>query len=322
MTILTSNFFKILRPGTHTSFQDRGFYNLQHLGIATGGVIDNDLYILGNVLLDNDLKTPSLEFSLQGPCMKLVNGICRFSITGNVAFNIISQYKIIKGICNQTYVINKGDVLDILSTINSNYGYLSVEGGFQIKTEFDSYSTLTMSKIGSNNGKKLCVNQKIFFNKNVSNKFSKSKQAHDNKINFIRVVRGPQMNYFFPKIIKKFFNNSFKISKDSNRMGVRLEGNSCKPVESYQNISEGIIIGSVQITGDGNPIVLLNDHPTIGGYPKIAIVIMSDIHKIAQLPIGFEFKFLEISLYEAEYLFKSKIKNIKLIKNNINGDKS
>ena len=102
------------------------------------------------------------------------------------------------------------------------------------------------------------------------------------------------MNYFFPKMIKKFFEKSFKIGNNSNRMGVHLKENICQPVKSYNIPSEGIIKGSIQVPGDGNPIVLMNDHPTIGGYPKIAIVILSDLAKIAQLPIGSFFKFKKV----------------------------
>ena len=91
-------------------------------------------------------------------------------------------------------------------------------------------------------------------------------------------------------------------------MGIRLTNNICKAAKSHNIDSEGITKGSIQIPGDGNPIVLINDHPTIGGYPKIAIVILSDLSKISQLPIGSAFKFKEVSIKEAENLFYNKIK--------------
>ena len=112
----------------------------------------------------------------------------------------------------------------------------------------------------------------------------------------------------------------FEISYQSNRMGIRLEKNMCKAVKSHNIPSEGIIKGSIQIPGDGNPIVLLNDHPTIGGYPKIATVILTDINKIAQLPRGSSFLFELVTITEAENIYiksmmeiNKKIKNINYI---------
>ena len=108
------------------------------------------------------------------------------------------------------------------------------------------------------------------------------------------------MNYFMLKTIKKFFEKNFYVSKTTNRMGVRLEGNIIKAIKSHNIASEGIIKGSIQVPGNGDPIVLMNDHPTIGGYPKIAIVILSDLVKLAQLPVGTNFNFQEVSISEAE----------------------
>jgi len=307
---MTKNYFKVLRGGTHTSFQDSGYINKQHLGITSGGVVDSDLYELSNKILNNHKDTPVLEFSIQGPSLKLSSNNCRVVICGNVYFTITKLNKTFKGRPNQSYLLYKGDIIDILSTLNSNYGYMSIEGGFDLQKEFGSFSTLTISNIGSNNGKKISINQKIYIKKNGSNINSSInfEKGDDDNSSIIRVVRGPQMNYFFQKTIKKFFNSQFKISNSSNRMGIRLTNNICKAAKSHNIDSEGITKGSIQIPGDGNPIVLINDHPTIGGYPKIAIVILSDLSKISQLPIGSAFNFKEVSIKEAENLFYNKIK--------------
>ena len=86
---MVNNFFKVLRAGTHTTFQDNGFVNKQHLGITVGGVVDSDLYILSNIILNNSLNTPVLEFCFQGPSLKLTSGKARIVITGNVFFKIV-----------------------------------------------------------------------------------------------------------------------------------------------------------------------------------------------------------------------------------------
>ena len=124
----------------------------------------------------------------------------------------------------------------------------------------------------------------------LSNKISKINYETDK---FVRVIKGPQMHFFKIKDIKKFFNEEFEISTNINRIGIRLSNNIVKPLKSHNIDSEGIIKGSVQIPGDGNPIILASDHPTIGGYPKIATVIMTDFVKLIQMPPRTKFFFKE-----------------------------
>lgn len=311
---MKDNFFNVLRGGLHSSFQDLGFRNFQHLGIATGGVIDNNLFFLANKLLGNKLNTPILEFTNQGPLLYLKKGRCRFAITGNVKFNIIRKEGVIEGISNRTFFLNEGEQLDILGTVNSNYGYFSIEGGFKLENVYGSFSTLTKSEIGANNGKKISCNQLIFF-KTQGSGFNNSIDINFKLLNLIRVIRGPQMNYFMLKKIFNFFNKKFSISNSINRIGVRLEGNIIKATKSHNISSEGIVKGSIQVPGSGDPIVLLNDHPTIGGYPKIANVILSDMAALAQLPPRTLFNFKEVTLSEAENIYK---KNKLLFNNKLN----
>ena len=312
---MANNYFKVLRGGIHTTFQDNGFINKQHLGITVGGAIDKNLYYLSNRILNNSLDLPTIEFCFQGPKLQLISGKSRVVVTGNVLFNISTSQETFRGIANKSYILKKGDIIDIISTIKSNYGYFSAEGGFKIKKEFGSCSTLTTSLIGGNEGKTIKDNQYLFLNNNAKNINSYIKYNIKEVTKFIRVIPGPQMNYFFPKEIIKFFKNPFKISNSFNRMGIRMIGNSCKAIKSHDIPSEGIIKGSIQVPGDGNPIVLMNDHPTIGGYPKIAIVIMADLSKIAQLPSGNEVNFQLISLKNAEKIHKSKINDFNKIIN-------
>ena len=123
---MKNNYFEVLRGGVHSTFQDTGFNNVQHLGITTGGVVDTLLFHLANKLLDNDSGTPVIEFANQGPLLELKKGRCRFVITGNVAFNIISKDNILQGTPNQTYHLQEGDQLDILTTIKSTISNLPV----------------------------------------------------------------------------------------------------------------------------------------------------------------------------------------------------
>ena len=306
---MNKNYFEIMRGGVHTTFQDNGYSNVQHLGITTGGVIDNDLFRLANKIVSNELHTPILEFANQGPQLKLKKGKCRFAITGNVTFNVWRDTRVIEGIPYRSYLLNEGDTLDILSTIKSNYGYLAVEGGFIITQQYGCSSTLTQSQIGPNEGKKISDKQLLYFHQDGSRLISSLDfNQYKYQDGAIRVLRGPQMNYFMQKVIKNFYSKPFVVSNTTNRMGVRIEGNKISSIKSHNIASEGIIKGSIQVPGNGNPIILMAEHPTIGGYPKIATVILADIARIAQFTVGTEFNFKEVTLTEAESIFREKNK--------------
>tara|TARA_B100000029_G_scaffold501164_1_gene574052 strand:+ start:918 stop:1868 length:951 start_codon:yes stop_codon:yes gene_type:complete len=301
---------KVLREGFTTTIQDFGFKNLQHLGITSGGAIDDFSYQLGNIILSNKITTPSIEFTKFGPKLLVKKGNLKIVITGNVDFTLTIDNKIIQGSVNRSYNITEGDLIDIRSTIDSNYGYLSIKNGLVSNLFKGSFSTLTNSKIGN----KITINQilKGHISKKTLNYKIKDNFVENEKI--IRVVKGPQMNYFKIKDIKKFYSNSFTITNKINRIGVRLTNNIIKPFKSFNIDSEGITKGTIQVPGDGNPIILASDHPTIGGYPKIATVIVADYYKIVQYPENTSFYFKEVSIDEAEILlnkYNNKLINMK-----------
>ena len=298
--------FVVERPGIHTTFQDSGYEHLQHFGITTGGVVDNNLYKIANKLLDNDLNETIIEFAYQGPRLRLEKGNASIVITGDVHFMISKQSEDFiekPGETFKTYQLKEGDIVDILATKSSVYGYCGVEGGFNINKYNNSGSTLVRSAIGPNEGKCLQEDQLVKFNLESSNKNLKQLSYFSNyEENIINVLEGPQINFFSNKTINNFFKKTFKISNNTDRMGIRLEGNKILSNKSSNIPSEGIIKGSVQIPGDGNPIVLMVDHPTIGGYPKIATVILNDIAKLAHISVGKEIRFQKVSIETAEKL--------------------
>ena len=301
---MSSNYFKVLRSGINSTFQDKGRSNLYHLGIPFSGAMDNRNYLLANKLVNNDLNNPVLEFALQGPHLKYIGEQINFSITGDVLFKIKSKDFEIDGNCYETYEINNEDEIDILSTNKSVYGYLAISGKFDVIYQWGSCSTNTKSNIGANKGKKLSDEQNIKISK--SNKdFNKKKLNYFNsKIEKIRVIKGTNFNYFSEKAVNNFFKKEFKVSKLSDRMGMRLEGPQLENIYNTNIKSEGLIKGVIQVPGDGNPIVMLSDHGTIGGYPKIAVIISADYDRLVQLPSGSKIKFQQVELSDAETLFK------------------
>ena len=156
---MTNNYFEVLRPGINTTFQDLGRKNLYHIGIPFSGAMDNRNYLISNKLVENTLSSPVLEFAYQGPLLKYHGEKLNFAITGDVNFKLKSDQDIIDGICYESYIINDGDEIDILSTNKSVYGYFSISAEFNIKFQWGSCSVNTKANIGSNNGKKIIVGQ-------------------------------------------------------------------------------------------------------------------------------------------------------------------
>ena len=301
---MDNSYFEVIRSGINTTFQDMGRKNLYHIGIPFSGAMDNRNYTLANEIAGNKINTPVIEFAFQGPLLRLIGKKIYFNITGNVNFNILKKNEKIAGNCYKNYILEDGDELDILSTDKSVYGYLAISGRFDIESQWGSFSTNTKANIGANDGKKIEKDQQIkIFEANYKNS-KKQLDYINSKIENIRVIKGTNFNYFSEKSKKIFFDKNFTVTKLSDRMGMRLEGVKIENDVDTNIKSEGIIKGAIQVPADGNPIIMLSDHGTIGGYPKIGVVISADYDKLVQLPPGSKLKFKEIDLADAELLFK------------------
>ena len=313
-------YLEILRPGINTTVQDCGREHLYHIGITVSGAMDLRNHKLANALVSNKIDEASIEFAYQGPLLKLKNGTINFAITGDVAFNIIRKNSDIEeGKCYQSYILESDDQLDILSTKKSVYGYLAIEGGFKLEKFWNSYSINTKANIGPNNGKKYSIGEKILIKNSEKLKIKEKKINYANPSNnLIRVIKGTNFNYFSNDSQNKFFKEEYLITNLTDRMGMRLKGSILENIKSTNIKSEGLIKGVVQVPADGNPIILLNDHGTIGGYPKIGVVISADLDCVAQLPPGTSIKFKEVTFAEAENLFKNYLSETNKYLNAIN----
>lgn len=301
---MSKNYFEIIRAGINTTFQDQGRQNLNHIGIPFSGAMDNRNYLLANKLVGNKTESPVLEFAYQGPLMKYSGKKINIAITGDVNFSIKKNYETINGNCYQTFILENGDELDISSTNKSIYGYLAISGEFDLKYQWSSCSTNTKANIGANDGKKLENNQKINLLKINENLNSKKLNYVNTRIENLRIIKGTNFDYFSEEGKKILFEKEFTISKLTDRMGMRLEGPKIENVIDTNIKSEGLIKGVIQVPADGNPIIMLSDHGTIGGYPKIGVVISADYDKLVQLTPGTKIKFKEVELSSAESLFK------------------
>ena len=299
-----TNNFEIIRAGVNTTFQDQGRSNLYHIGIPFSGAMDNRNYSLANKLTGNKLNSPVIEFAYQGPHLKYTGEKINIAVTGDVVFKIIKSGTEIDGNCYESYQIESGDQINLISTNKSVYGYLAIGGELDLKLQWNSCSINTKANIGSNDGKKLENGQKINI-LNINSDQSKRKTNYINsKVENIRVIKGPNFDYFSKEGKKIFFEKKFTVSKLSDRMGMRLEGSKIENIVNTNIKSEGLIKGVIQVPADGNPIIMLSDHGTVGGYPNIGVVASVDYDRLVQISPGSKIKFKEINLSDAETLFK------------------
>ena len=312
MTTGNKAYFNILRSGINTTIQDEGRNNYFHLGITVSGAVDQRNFKLSNLILNNKIDLSVLEFAFQGPLLKFKGESVGICVTGDVVFDIIRKDQTVEqGLCYQVYIIYDDDQIDLKSTKNSLYGYLAIKDGLNFEKVWNSYSINTKAKLGPNNGEKFFLNQKIFINSNKVQNLKIRKLKYENIIsNTIRVIKGTNFDYFTQKSQDDFFNKKFKVTNLVDRMGIRLSGQHLENKISTNIKSEGLVKGVVQVPADGNPIIMLADHGTIGGYPKIATVISVDLDNLAQVPPNSEILFKEVYLEEAEQLYKKQSKEL------------
>ena len=301
---MSNNYFEIIRAGINTTFQDKGRNNLYHIGIPFSGAMDNRNYLLANRLVGNKLDLPVIEFAYQGPLLKYNGDAITIALAGDVIFKIRKKDNEIEGNCYENYQLENGDEIDILSTNKSVYGYLAISGEFDLKFQWGSCSINTKANIGSNDGKKLENNQKLIISKISANQQKKKTNYLNTKVENIRVIKGTNFDYFSEEGKNNFFEKEFTVSKLSDRMGMRLNGPEIENIVNTNIKSEGLLKGVIQVPADGNPIIMLSDHGTIGGYPKIGVVASVDYDRLVQISPGSKIKFKEIELSDAETLFK------------------
>ena len=294
----------VLREGINSTFQDLGRNNFYHIGLPFSGAMDKRNYLIANKLVGNQYNEAVIEFAYQGPLLKIEEGNKNFAISGDVKFNIKKDGKLFIGQCYKTYFLSKNDEIDIISTNKSVYGYFAVSGGFELNKNFGSFSTTVRANVGSNNGNKLSKNEKFLIKDIINKNISKNIEYINSKVEYIRILKGTNFDYFCDESINDLTSKKFLVSKLSDRMGMRLKGSKIKNMKETNIRSEGLVKGVIQVPADGDPIIMLSDHGTIGGYPKIAVVISADYDKLIQTPPGNTVKFKLIELKEAENLYK------------------
>ncbi len=284
--------FEVLQGGIFSTIQDLGRYGYTHLGITNSGAMDEYAYLWSQKLLDNR-NCNALEIMV-GLKLKATSST-EIAVTGaDLNFKIDGEKKSIW----QTHYIKSGDILSFDRRIYGQRAYLSVKEGFTIDKKYGSYSTTLKEDIGFrlNRGDFLpFISYPQSYTKRVQTKYI---PKYNNSLT-CSLLLSYQDDYFAKEEREKFFSSDYEITLQSDRMGYKLKGNSITPSRGGI-ISEAIAFGSVQIPKDGQPIILLKDRQTIGGYPKIGTILPMDCFKLSQLPFGSKVRFAEITIEKAQ----------------------
>ena len=294
--------FEILSPGLLTTIQDLGRFGFGRYGVAPSGALDSFSLCTANLLVGNAPNQACLETTLFGLRIRVLSD-CRLSITGGDLQPAINEQPLAMW---RAHVLNAGDILTLTGPKSGCRAYIAVAGGIKIETVLDSKSTNLGSGFGGIEGRPLKKDDILFPDSRVD--------VHVNtEYNFkpewipvytsnwtLRVILGPQEDDFSEQAMQTFLGECFTVSADSNRTGIRLQGPCIekKPESAESIISEGVICGTIQVPGDGQPIIILGETVT-GGYRKIATVISADLTCLGQIKAGDEIRFKPVSLDEA-----------------------
>lgn len=300
------NIIKIINPGFLTTIQDNGRIGYQQFGVPISGAMDLYSLQLANILVDNEKNEACLEMTMIGSQIEFYNDTA-IAITGA---NMNPEINFIKINMYETIYVKKGDVLRMSGAKDGARAYLSISGGFDIPKVLGSKSTYLRGKIGGYKGRKIERDDEIkikeinqLIQKRSIPKYLIPEYKHSQNIG---VIFGPEDESFTKEGIKTFLNSEYIISNKFDRMGYKLEGPSINHKEKPDIISMGITLGTIQVPGNGKPMIMLSDKQTTGGYTRIANVITTDIPKLGQLKAGDKIRFYEVDLTDAQGLLKEK----------------
>jgi biotin-dependent carboxylase-like uncharacterized protein len=288
---------EVISPGVLSLLQDRGRFGLHRIGLTNGGPLDPDAFTACNRLLGNDPGSTAIEISFGGSHLRATvdTFIC---VTG------ADMPLTINGVEKSLWAVHPlaaGDDIRLDFAERGCRSYLGVADGFDIAPSFGSTATVMRESIGGLDGDKLKPGDLLPCKKVTARRcyyLPPEQQPRYQDMVTVRVIPGYQQAHFSRLQQRRFFSNAYTVSERCDRMGYRLEGPAIA-CDIDGILSEGICFGAIQVPADGQPIVLLNDRQTIGGYPKIGSALSLDAARLAQLRPGGTVHFAPVSPHAA-----------------------
>ena len=304
--------------GPVSSVQDGGRHGAQRYGLPPSGAVDLQALAVANVLAGNPPLAAAIEIGPFGASLTARDGAVRIALAGAARNADIAGRAVA---FNSSMTIADGETLTLGFARGGSFSYLAIEGGIQGEAMFGSLAVNARAGLGSPYPRPLQVGDQF--------QAAAASGAPDRRIDLpaitdapIRVVMGPQDDEFDDAQKRLFLDSEWKVSATSDRMGYRLEGPVIKHLHGHNIVSDGTVNGSIQVPGNGAPIVLMPDRGTTGGYPKIATVISVDFGRFAQMPAGKPFRFMAVSMAEAQAELRKWTELLRALPDRIRGNEN
>jgi len=295
---------EVVSPGALATIQDLGRSGWRRFGVPRAGALDPALLRIANALVGNPAGTAVIEFFVAGPTLKAVGGPVQLGLAGDFPVTLVNQQGERKQIdAWRSVTLQPGDTLRIGSPRTARGGIVAVRG-LSVPAVLGSAATYTRARLGGLDGRALAAGDQLKVTSledraaAMDRRLPRAPMADRSPI---RVVLGPQADHFDAEALAAFFAADYRVSADADRMGVRLQGQALvHNAKGAEIVSDATVPGSIQVPGNGQPIVLLADGQTAGGYPKIATVISADLPRLALAPVGASIRFAAVTVAEAE----------------------
>jgi biotin-dependent carboxylase-like uncharacterized protein len=292
------------RPGLASSIQDLGRFGFQRYGVPVSGALDPLAARLANALVGNGQGEAVLEMLAQGPSFTVEAESVRLALVGSAIGLRLDGAGIASG---RSVTAARGTRVAIPGFTDSACCYLAVAGGFAIEPVMGSRSTYARGGFGGLAGRVLRAGDTLPLRSPAA---PPGRALRAGEIDYgggpFRIVLGPQADWFEPRSLDSFFAEPWQISADADRMGMRLAGPILRHARGFNIASDGIVTGAIQVPGTGQPILLLADHQTIGGYPKLGTVASADLPRLGRCRPGQSLRFAAIEATEAEALRRAR----------------
>ena len=285
--------------GPMTSLQDAGRFGWQRHGVGNSGAMDRLALAAANALVGNPADAAVVEFMLLGGTFVLEGTSARVAVAGAPCAVRLDGFPLSP---MTSVTMRAGQTLTVGPAPSGVYAYLAVAGGFALEPQLGSLSLHARARIGGLGGRPFRAGDRL--------PLRLAEAAPEGELGLdplslepdapIRVVLGPQDDYFTAAGLETFLSETYRVSTQADRMGYRLTGAGITHAQDYNIVSDGIVTGSVQVPGSGEPIVLMADRQTTGGYPKIATVVSADLRVMAQRRPGSAVRFQAIGIEEAQ----------------------
>ena len=293
---------RVVTPGLYTTVQDAGRVGFRNRGVPTSGALDRDAFRLANALVGNDADAAVLECLGVGAELEASDGPVRISFIGDAPAATVTREDGTKHAlpAGQSALLAPGDKVS-LGALKSFCAYLAVEGGIDVPSVLGSRSSYVRGGFGGYSGRTLRNDDFVAVGaaatSRAERRLTRDWRAPDAPI---RIVLGPQDDAFTPEGMATFLDADYAITTNADRMGFRFEGPKIAHVRGADIVSDGAVAGSIQVPGSGQPIVLLADGQSVGGYTKIATVIGADLPALVRRKPGERVRFTAVTQAEAE----------------------